>query len=306
MNPLTAPQRSQSFDTPALGRLLVLAAALMWSTSGLFAKAPIFDAWPDAARGPLLAFWRALFAGLLLIPAVRRPRWRMGLVPMVLAFAGMNVAYMTAMSLTTAANAIWLQSTSPLWIFVIGALLLREQVARRETVPLLFGACGVGFILAFELREQASLGNLCGLAAGICYAGVALSIRRLRDENGPWLVALNHLFAAAILLPYVITLARWPSPVQLVVLAAFGLLQMGVPYMLFARGLRSISAQEAAAIALVEPVVTPLWVFLAWGERPAWWTLCGGGLILVGLSLRYFVMRANSGPAAGSGDMADA
>ncbi len=306
MNPLTRPQRSQIFDAPALGRLLVLAAALMWSTSGLFAKAPIFEAWPDAQRGPLLAFWRALFAGLLLMPAVRRPRWQIGLVPMVLAFAGMNVTYMTAMSLTTAANAIWLQSTAPLWIFVIGALLLREPFARQEAVPLIFGACGVGVILAFELRGQATVGNLCGLAAGICYAWVVLSIRRLRDQNGPWLVALNHLVAAAVLAPYMIVIMRWPSAAQLLVLSAFGLFQMGLPYVLFARGLRYISPLEAATIALIEPVVTPLWVYLAWGEQPAWWTLCGGGLILTGLVLRYFVLRTSGGPVAGAGNAVDA
>jgi drug/metabolite transporter (DMT)-like permease len=72
-----------------------------------------------------------------------------------------------------------------------------------------------------------------------------------------------------------------------VFLAFFGMFQMGLPYILFARGLRSIPGHEATGIGLLEPILVPLWVFLAWGDKPAWWTLVGGGLILIGLAVRY-------------------
>src|SRR6267378_2637775 len=99
-----APQSARS----ALwaGRLWVVLAAVMWSSSGLFAKSPVFHDWPPEVRGALLAFWRAAFAGLLVLPAVRRPRWSPKLLPMALAFTCMNVTYLSAMALTTAANAI--------------------------------------------------------------------------------------------------------------------------------------------------------------------------------------------------------
>jgi drug/metabolite transporter, DME family len=83
--------------------------------------------------------------------------------------------------------------------------------------------------------------------------------------------------------------------VQLVVLAAFGLFQMGLPYLLFARGLRSVSSQEASLISLLEPVLVPVWVYLAWGDKPAWWTLGGGGLILTGLAIRYLSVAEGGG-----------
>src|SRR5262245_497211 len=105
------------------GRLCVVAAAVLWSSSGLFAKAPIFDDWPIESRGVLLAFWRATFAGLLLIPAVRRPKWDRKLIPLCIAFTAMNVTYLSAMTETTAANAIWLQSTAPWWVFLVGVLV---------------------------------------------------------------------------------------------------------------------------------------------------------------------------------------
>lgn len=267
--------------------MLILAAALLWSSSALFAKAPLFDDWPLESRGIVLAFWRALFAGALLVPAVRQPRFRWPMLPMVVCFALMNATYLTAMTLTTAANAIWLQSTAPLWIFLAGALLGAEAFNRRDLVPLACGLLGLGVILSFEIHGQARTGIACGLASGICYAAVVLSIRLLRSENSAWLVAINHLFAACALFGFVVYYDIWPSPVQVIVLAAFGLFQMGLPYLLFARGLRKVTSQEASLISLLEPVLVPVWAFLAWGEQPATWTMAGAGLILIGLIIRY-------------------
>ena len=283
----TASQPGPAIGGTLHGRLCVAVAAIMWSSSGLFAKATIFHDWPTESRGMILAFWRALFAGLLLLPLVRRPRWRPMLAPMTVCFALMNGSYLSAMTLTTAANAIWLQSTAPLWIFVAGALFGADAINRRDLLPLVCGALGVGAILYFEIQGQAGPGMAYGLASGLFDAGVALSIRGLRGENAVWLVCLNHLVAAAALLPYAIYVGIWPSAMQFAVLAAFGLLQMGLPYLLFARGLRVISSQEATLIGLLEPVLVPVWVYLAWSEAPAWWTLAGGGLILAGLLVRY-------------------
>ncbi len=273
-----------------VARLAIVVAAILWSTSGLFVKAPLFDDWPTSDRGTLLAFWRALFAGLLLLPAVRRPRFSKWLVPMALCFTGMNVTYVRSMTLTTAANTIWLQSTAPLWVFVLGLLWKREARDRRDLVPLLFGLAGVATILSFELRApqgRSVEGVICGLLAGVFYAAVIVSIRNLRDQNGAWLVTVNLLSAAAILAPYALASDYSVDARQLGVLACFGVFQMGLPYVLFARGLREVPSQEASGIALLEPLLLPVWVFLAWGERPAWWTIAGGALILIGLILRY-------------------
>ena len=268
-------------------RLLVLLAATLWSSSGLFAKAPLFDAWPSESRGILLAFWRALFAGFVLLPAVRRPRFRPALIPMVGAFTAMSVTYLSAMTLTTAANAIWLQSTAPFWVLLIGLALGSERPARAELVPLVFGGVGVALILFHEARGQAGVGIFCGLAAGVAYAAIVIALRALRDEDPVWLVALNHLAAAAFLLPIVVAVGHWPTLTQLGVLAAFGTVQMAIPYLLLTRALATVTSQEAIGIGLIEPVLLPLWVYLAWREVPSAWTLAGGAIILVGLALRY-------------------
>jgi len=271
------------------GRLLVAVAAILWSSSGLFAKATTFAVWPVDSRGILLAFWRAAFAGLLLLPAVRRPQWDVRLVPLCAAFAVMNVTYLSAMTLTTAANAIWLQSTAPWWVLLVGVLVLGEAFPRSDKVPLLVGGLGLAIILWFELQGQGRTGILCGLVSGFSYAGVVLSLRALRGLDTVWIVAVAHLVTAALIFPVVVYLDTWPTMRQLPVLAGFGVLQMALPYVLFARGLRSITSQEATVIGLLEPVLLPVWVYLAWDEVPAPWTIVGGGLILAGLVLRYGV-----------------
>ena len=304
MDPPSPPNPSTPAPGKLAARLWVAVAALMWSTSGLFAKAPLFDVWAESDRGLIQAFWRAAFAALVLLPMIRRPKWNVRLVPMAICFTLMCTTYLMAMSQTTAANAIWLQATSPWWVFLLAVLIFREPVARRDLIPLAFAVLGVGMILFFELliHPQERSGVICGLVSGIFYASVVLFMRSLRDQTSAWLIALNHLVATAVLLPWILGKGIWPTPAQLAVLAAFGVFQMAIPYVLISRALRTISSQEAIGICLIEPALTPVWVLL-WGEVPASWTIAGASLILVGLILRYVVFellvtaRRNRSPA---------
>lgn len=273
------------------GRLFMVAAALFWSTGGFFAKAPVFLAWEEAARGPLMAFWRSVFAVLVLLPLVRRPRWRAELLPLGIVFPAMNVTYLSAVALTTAANAIWLQSTAPWWVFLISVVMLRQPVERRELLPLAFAVAGVGLILAFEVRGQHQAGVFLGVLSGVLFASVVVLLQHMREENAAWLIAFCHGLTVIALLPWVLVYDVWPTGGQLLVLAAFGSVQMAIPYILLNRALRSISSQEAVLICLIEPVLNPILV-LVWGEHPAWWTIAGAACILLGLMVRYALLES--------------
>jgi drug/metabolite transporter (DMT)-like permease len=268
-------------------RLLVLAAAILWSTSGFFVKAPALAGWP----GPALAFWRAAFACLVLWPLVRRPQWSWKLVPATATFVAMNYSYLTAMahvSEGSAANAIWLQFTAPVWVLIVGVFVFGERAEWRDWLLIAFAAAGVAVILYNASQGESLDAVLWGLASGVFYAGVVLSLRQLRHMESAWLVALNHLVTAIVLAPVALHGSHFPTGIQWLLLAGLGMVQMGLPYVLFARGLKSIPGHEATGIGLVEPLLVPVWVYLAWGDKPAWWTLAGGGLILIGLAIRYF------------------
>jgi drug/metabolite transporter (DMT)-like permease len=148
-------------------------------------------------------------------------------------------------------------------------------------------AVGIGIIIYFESRGVALDAVAWGLSSSFFYAGVVLSLRQLRKMNPAWLAALNLTVTAIVLAPFAVGEARLPSGIQWSLLAAFGVLQMGLPYVLFAHGLKRISGHEASGIGLIEPLLNPLWVRIAWGGRPAWWTLVGGAFILLGLAFRY-------------------
>jgi drug/metabolite transporter (DMT)-like permease len=176
-------------------------------------------------------------------------------------------------------------------------LVFRERSVWRDWVLVVFVALGVAVILHFESRGAAFDAVLWGLAAGLTYAGVVLAFRNLREFDSAWLAALNHLVTAVVLSPFALSGAHLPSGMQWAYLAGLGILQMGVPYLLFARSLKRIPGHEATGIAMIEPLLVPVWVYLAWGERPAWWTLAGGGLILVGLAIRFFEPHPPKSPS---------
>ncbi len=274
------------------GRLLVVVAAVMWSTSGLFVKSPAFQDWPLEIRGVLIAFWRAAFASLALLPMIRRPRWSWRLIPMVMLFAAMNVTFLTAMAYTEASAVVWLQNVAPLWVFLVAVFWFRERAVGYDWLMVAFGLLGVGLIIVSKLHETAPIGVMCGLLSSITFAGVVLALRQLRDHDAAWLIALNHIVTTIVLAPFVLYHNVWPHGEQWFYLAAFGVFQIGIPYVIFARAVRSVASHEASCIVLLEPILVPLWVFLAWRNdpnyvAPGWWTLVGGGLILSGLMIRY-------------------
>lgn len=273
----------ETAPTVMRARVFVLIAAVLWSTSGFFVKSPYLAGW----GGSQVAFWRALFACVALWPMVRRPKWSWQLLPMTLLFAGMNYTYLTAMVKGSAANAIWLQCTAPVWVLLVGVFVFGERAVWRDWFMVGCAMLGISVIIWFESRGVALDAVVWAVASSFFYAGVVLALRQLRGQDAVWLAALNHLVTAVVVAPFALKTGEFPSGMQWAFLAALGFFQMALPYVLFAISLKKIPGHEATAIGLIEPILNPVWVVLAWGNAPAWWTLLGGGFILVGLATRY-------------------
>jgi len=304
---MTSPPASS--PSAAGGRLCIAAAAVLWSLSGFFTRL-LQNPSPLDLNEPRLtplqiAFFRAVFAGLFLVPVVRRRDVRFRpLVPvMVGLFAVMNALFISAIALGTSANAILLQNTAPFFVYVVSVFVLGEPADRRSLYALLVGMVGMVVIVGgggeFGGRFDVML---MGLGSGLTYAGIILCLRHLRTEASQWLIAQNHLGSALCLSMAVLVLngfgfwLNWmtmPTGRQLGFLAVFGSIQMGLPYFLFARGLRSVSPQEAGAITLLEPVLNPLWAYLISPETdtPTAYTAVGGVLIIGALGYRYMPRR---------------
>lgn len=294
---MTAPSATQ-------GRVCLALAALLWSLSGAFAKLLREDTPLHLNVPPVdpmsMAFWRVLFAGLALAPTLR-PRdfsFRGMMVVMVISFATMNALFVTAMAFGTAANAILLQYTAPMWMYLASVWWLGEPADRRSSVALGIGLAGIAVIVAGGYFDSPPADTAAGnqlliiviaLGSGITYAGVMICLRVLRDVSSRWLTVLNHLWGAAAVLPIILYMKlQTPTVPQLVVLFLFGTIQMALPYWLVARSLRVVSPQEAGTITLLEPLLNPLWAYLVVGETPSVYTCAGGAFILGALAWRYW------------------
>src|SRR5712692_4487395 len=291
-SPILDP-RSSALPTPAQGRLYVALAALLWSTSGAFTKILTRDTFlglnvPEVQ--PLqIACCRVLFAGLVLLPTIRRRdiSFRPMMAAMAISFAVMNATFIWAMTKGTAANAIVLQYTAPMWMYLASIFWLGEAADRRNLVGLVIGLVGIGVIFVGGWQGGQLAVVAIALVSGLGYAAVMIFLRVLRDVSSRWLTVVNHLFGGLVLLPLVISLPS-PSASQFVFLFIYGAVQMGIPYWLVARGLRSVSPQEAGTITLLEPILNPLWAFLVAAEEPSRFELIGGAFIVGALAWRYW------------------
>jgi drug/metabolite transporter (DMT)-like permease len=145
---------------------------------------------------------------------------------------------------------------------------------------------GVGFISVDNAGEPEMSGVLLALLSGVLFAVYMVNLQRLKEFSATYLTWLNNLVCALLLLPFVEARLALSTD-QLLIVAIMGAVQLGLPYFLFSRGLRSIPLQEAALIALVEPVLNPVWVALIIGEIPSFATVLGGAMILAALAVRY-------------------
>lgn len=295
------------------GRLALVAAGVLWSLSGVFIK--LLPVHPVA-----LTFYRSLFAALALLlilgavemsgrhrPGIveaggkgdgsrRFPPWREMLVSILL-FAALLVTFVMATKLTTAANAIILQYTAPIYVIGLSPLLLRERPRREDLAALALCMAGVAVIFFGNYRPGAggpqgrgTWGLSLGLISGLCFGLFTLWQRRLRAMDPVLLAGLNNAGAALVLagaLP-------WAGPVgagSLAALVVMGVVQIAIPYALFAWALQRVPGPEASLLTLIEPVLNPVWVALFVGEAPSSATVTGGMLILAALLLRYTVSQ---------------
>jgi drug/metabolite transporter, DME family len=262
-------------------RLCILGAAALWSLAGVFIKA--------LALNPLtIVFYRSLFAALFFAPLVksRAVKFPAPLFVSALSYTAAVSAFVAANKLTSAANAIVLQYTAPIFVFIFARFLFRERISRPNLVAL--GACTLGVVVIYagsaELRDVQGVG--VALFSGFCFAVYMTNLRFLKNTDARWLTFANNAACSLLLLPWVAG-ALALDLVDAAILVVMGVAQLGVPYFLFSKGVEKISLQEASLIVLVEPVLNPIWVAAAYGEVPGAATLIGGGLILSSLAARY-------------------
>jgi drug/metabolite transporter (DMT)-like permease len=269
---------------------MLLLAAVLWSLAGIFIK---FLPLPPLT----IVFYRSFFAALFFASFVRKSSAvpRVALLVASFAYTAAISAFVSANKITTAANAIALQYTAPMFVFVIVHFLFGEKITGASWISLALGMLGIGVICAGSAGQPDGAGVMIALLSGLLFSIYMVSLRFLKDFNPGTLTFLNNVVCCLILLPLVGSELSLPLKEGWIV-AMMGVVQLGIPYWLFSKGLEQISVQEASLIVLVEPVLNPLWVALIVGELPSSATLIGGICIVGSLAFRY--LRSSSNPEA--------
>ncbi len=269
----------------------MLAAAALFSTGGLVIKAITLNGWQVACLRSVVA--AAVIA--LLLPESRR-NWQWKLLGPAVSYAAMLILFVTSTKLTTAANAIFLQATAPLYLVFLGPWLLKERTRREDWLTLLVMGVGMSLFFLAEPTAQSTapqplLGNMLAAASGLAWALVLLSLRAWgrRDpaaNHGMQVVVSGNFLAAALCAPFAFPVSTIPAT-DVALLGYLGVFQIGLAYLMMTKGMRQVPALEASMILLVEPVLNPIWTWMFLGENPGILAILGGALILAGTALRF-------------------
>ncbi|HQZ96737.1 MAG TPA: DMT family transporter [Pyrinomonadaceae bacterium] len=276
---------------------LVLIAVLLWSTGGMFIKlATNLDAYQ-------VTFFRSLLAGITVLIIT----WRDGL--RINAFGGMcSVIYATLLFLfvwatkhTTAANAIFLQYTAPIYILILAPFVIGEKFHIRDLITVIFCLAGMSLFFVGDLSIGDYQGNIAALGSGI-FLGLYIMLLRhpkAMGMSGTITVIYGNFLLALLTLPSGI--AAFPTATwrDYAAVGFLGVFQIGISYILFIKGVRGGTRPlDASIIGFIEPLLNPVWVFLFVGERPSNWAILGGIIIVATVCLHTLVQYKNKPVAA--------
>ena len=259
--------------------LFVIAAAVLWSTGGLFIK------WTSLS-GLELSFGRSLLAAITVAIFTRHEGFGMNRVTALasLLYAALLILFVLATKETTAANAIFLQYTAPVYLLILEPLFYKEKFRSRDLITVTVCVIGMSLFFVGKLRPQDVTGNLLALASGFCFACYFLLLRhsKSRSVNRASSVIYGNLLVVLIAAPVGLKVLPRISMHDALSVLYLGVVQIGLAYTLFtvamARGVRSL---DAGIVGYVEPVLNPVWVYLVLGERPTQWALLGGAIIVI-------------------------
>ncbi|MBS3937301.1 MAG: EamA family transporter [Peptococcaceae bacterium] len=279
--------------TQATGMLI--ATAIMWSLGGLLIKS--IDLNPLAIAGT-----RSAIAALIILLFIRRPSlaWSRLQVATAISYSLVVILFVAANRLTTATNAIMLQYTAPIYVAFLAHYFLKERTTRYDWLIVSITIGGIALFFMEQIGPSGLLGNLLAILSGISFACFTILMRMQKDGSPLESVFLGNVFTAIIGLPFLVV--NLPQSADWSPLLILGVVQLGIPYILYSLAIKHVSALDAILVPVLEPLLNPVWVFLWLGEAPGRWALLGALVVLSSVTVRYFLSRPNQGtPQTGSG-----
>ena len=264
--------------------LLLALTSVLWSAGGFLIKLINWN--PLAIAGFRSAIACVLM--FLLLPKARSGI-RVGIVPGAIAYAGTVIFFVLATKLTTAANAIFLQYTAPVYIALLSPVILGEKTRPRDWLFILVALGGVALFFLDRLHWDSFLGIVFALASGVSFALLILAMRRERSGSPESIVLLGNAFALLIALPAMFSITAIEE--NWFWLTVLGVFQLTLPYLIYSVAIRHVRALDAALIGFIEPILNPIWVLLITHEQASGWAILGGAIVL-GTALARVVLAS--------------
>ena len=269
-------------DSKRKAIMQMLICATLWSTSGIFIKLIPWNSF-------VIAGWRSLIslATVLLFLRLFKIKYKFGRSSLLMGiFMCLTFfAFVTANKLTTAANAIALQFTAPLFIMAFSAVLFHEKFRRADIAAVLVSLCGIALFFFDRLESGYLLGNIVAIMSGVFMAIMYIAIGKADEESRMGGMILGHLFTAAIGIPVSFFVSAPVSTGAVVCILALGVFQLGIPYILLTLSSKNCPPLACSLLGSVEPLLNPVWVFIFNGEAPGVFSLAGGLVVIVTITL---------------------
>lgn len=260
--------------------VLVLIAVFIWSTGGMFIKLAVnLDAYQ-------VTFFRSLFAAVTVFLVTRKNGLRInafGIVASII-YATLLFLFVWATKHGTAANAIFLQYTAPIYILILAPFIIGEKFHMKDLVTVVFCIAGMSLFFVGDLDVSAYRANIAALGSGIFLGLYIMLLRHPRSVgmNSTITVIYGNLFLALVTAPSGIAALPAMTWVDWFAVSFLGIIQIGIAYILFIKGVTGGTRPlDASIIGFIEPLLNPVWVFLRFGEQPSNWALLGGTIIIV-------------------------
>jgi drug/metabolite transporter (DMT)-like permease len=265
-------------DVRLVAILLQIAAAVLWSFGGMLIK--LVELHPIAITGI-----RSTIAALVILPFLKRSAFKLTRDKIFggIAYASMVLLFVSATKSTTAANAILLQYTSPIYIAIFGGWLLKERAKLKDWITIVFVIGGMVLFFIGDIGGGSIKGNILGILSGVALAFNTIFMRRQKHADPLENVFWGSIITILASLPFMFR--TMPSTSSWIGLMLLGVFQLGLSYVIYAKAIKNITALESTFISLVEPLLNPIWVFLSVGEVPTPLSIVGGLVVLISITL---------------------
>ncbi len=263
--------------TQKIGTAQMLACSLLWSMAGIMFK---YIPW----NGVVIASLRAAIAGAVVLAFIRVRGMELSVsaktIPTGIAKGLTCLLFVVANKMTTAANAIVLQYTAPVFLLLFSALIYGRRFSRADVTAVGLTLAGISLFFLGQFDAGRMIGNLIAVAAGASMGVMYMLMGEVTESERLSSVLIGEAFTFLVGVPFLFLYPPAVTAVPAAFIVILGIFQLGIPYILYSLAAGKCSPLACCLLGALEPLLNPLWVLIFYGEKPGVFALIGGAVVI--------------------------